>query len=220
MTTDPQTATHRALILVDLQNDFMPGGPLGVDEGRAVIPVANALMQRFELVVATQDWHPEGHESFASAHEGHEPGDRIELHGLDQILWPDHCVQGSEGAEFVEDLDRGEVTKVFQKGSDPHVDSYSAFFDNGRRHDTGLADWLRERGVDEVYVLGLATDYCVKWTALDAADQGFDTHVVRDGIRAVNLQPGDGEAAEAEMADAGVRFVHSDEVPPEVEASA
>jgi len=210
-TTDGQQPA-RALILVDLQNDFMPGGPLGVDDGDAVVAVANALMPRFDLVVATQDWHPAGHESFASAHPGRAPGEQINLHGLSQILWPDHCVQGTHGAAFVEPLERGAIDAVFRKGADPQVDSYSAFFDNGRRRDTGLTAWLRERRVGEVYVLGLATDYCVKWTALDAAKQGLSTRVVRDGVRAVNLEPEDGAKAQLEMADAGVQFVHSDDI--------
>lgn len=213
--TDPDptpTTARRALILVDLQNDFMPGGPLGVPGGDQVIPLANALMDRFGLVVATQDWHPSGHESFASAHDGRGPGEQIELHGLAQVLWPDHCVQGSEGAELVEPLERGRLDAVFQKGQDRQVDSYSGFFDNGRRHDTGLAAWLRARGVEAVYIAGLALDYCVKWTALDSADLGFSTHLVRDATRPVELHPGDGAAAERALLDAGVRLVHSAEV--------
>ncbi len=195
----------KALILVDIQNDFVPGGALAVSEGDAVVPVANALARSgdFDLVVATQDWHPAGHESFASAHDGHEAGQVIDLHGLDQVLWPVHCVQGTPGAEFVDALDTDAIDAVFQKGTDPTIDSYSGFFDNGRRKATGLGEWLRERGVTAVTVVGLATDYCVKFTALDAISEGFATTVVTEACRGVNLSPGDSERALEELAEAG-----------------
>ena len=200
----------RALILVDIQNDFLPGGALAVPRGDEVIAVANRMAERFETVVATRDYHPAGHGSFASSHRGHAPGEVIDLHGLSQVLWPDHCVQGSRGAELAATLDTGPVTEVFFKGCDPGVDSYSAFFDNGHRRATGLGDWLRERGVEEVWVLGLATDYCVKFTALDARALGFATVVVEDGCRAVELSAGDGARALAELAAAGARITRSD----------
>ena len=198
-----------ALILVDIQNDFVPGGALAVSEGDAVVPVANALARSgdFDLVVATQDWHPEGHESFAAAHEGHEPGQVIDLHGLDQVLWPVHCVQGTPGAEFVDALDTEAIDAVFQKGTDPTIDSYSGFYDNGRRKATGLGEWLRERGVTKVTVVGLATDYCVKFTALDALSEGFATTVVTEACRGVNLSPGDAERALEELREAGAVLV-------------
>ncbi|MBX3246365.1 MAG: bifunctional nicotinamidase/pyrazinamidase [Myxococcales bacterium] len=196
----------RALILVDLQNDFLPGGALAVSEGDAVVPLANALATRFELVVATQDWHPPRHQSFASQHEGRAPGELIDLHGLPQVLWPDHCVQGTFGADFAPALDLTRVARVFQKGIHPEVDSYSGFFDNGRRHDTGLTDYLRERNVAEVHVCGLATDYCVRFTALDAASLGFETHLVLPACRGVELREGDVASALDEMAAAGVRI--------------
>ncbi|MFU8806796.1 MAG: bifunctional nicotinamidase/pyrazinamidase, partial [Bradymonadaceae bacterium] len=158
----------RALIVVDVQNCFMPDGSLPVRDGYAVVPIINELMDRFELVVATQDWHPPDHGSFASNNPGAKPGEIRELDGLDQIMWPDHCVQNTKGAEFAEGLRTERFDKVFQKGTDPKVDSYSGFYDNVRRHATGLADFLRGRGVDEVYVCGVATDYCVKFTVLDA----------------------------------------------------
>jgi len=199
----------RALILVDIQNDFLPGGALAVPDGDEVIPVANRLQPHFDLVVATQDWHPPDHGSFASNHEGKEPGDRIELAGLEQILWPDHCIQGSGGAEFAADFDRSRVEKVFQKGIDPEIDSYSTFFDNAHRRSTGLTDFLRERGVDEVYLVGLATDYCVKFSALDALGEGFETWVVEDGVRGVDLEEGDSEKALEEMREAGAKLVRS-----------
>lgn len=196
----------RALILVDIQNDFVPGGALGVADGDAVVPVANALIDRFDLVVATQDWHPADHGSFASNHAGRTPGELTELDGLPQVLWPDHCVQGTFGAEFVAELDTAKITRVFQKGTDVKIDSYSGFFDNGHRKATGLAEYLREQGVTEVVIVGIATDYCVKWTALDAVGEGFGATVVRDGVRGVELAPGDIDRALQEMAEAGVRI--------------
>ncbi|MCA9513807.1 MAG: bifunctional nicotinamidase/pyrazinamidase [Myxococcales bacterium] len=196
----------RALILVDLQNDFLPGGALAVPEGDRVIPLANAYQADpgYDLVVATQDWHPPGHESFASAHPGRAIGEVVDLHGLPQVLWPDHCVQGSPGADFAPGLDRGRVAAVFRKGTDPAIDSYSGFFDNGHRKATGLGDWLSERGVDEVHVLGLATDYCVRFTALDAVALGFRTVLLEDACRGVELEDGDVARAVAAMRAAGV----------------
>lgn len=203
----------RALILVDIQNDFMPIGALPVRDGDAVVAVANALAPRFEFVVATQDWHPAGHGSFASAHAGKAPGDMIELAGLEQVLWPDHCVQDSPGASFHSGLDVARVDSVVRKGTDPGVDSYSGFFDNGHRVDTGLTSLLRDRAVTEAWLVGLATDYCVRYTALDGVEMGFDIVVVADGVRAVDLSPGDGEAALREMAGAGCRIVMSADAP-------
>lgn len=202
----------RALIVVDLQNDFMPGGALAVAEGDAVVAVANRLIPRFELVVATQDWHPAEHGSFAANHADRRPGEVIDLDGLDQVLWPVHCVQGGAGAAFHADLDVDGITEVFPKGQDPKVDSYSGFFDNGKRRATGLGDYLRAKGVDEVFVLGLATDYCVKFTALDAVALGFRTSLIADACRAVNLRPEDGAEAIAAMAEAGVAIVASTDI--------
>ena len=202
----------RALILVDIQNDFIPGGSLAVAGGDEVVPVANRLQPLFDLVVATQDWHPQSHGSFASNHPGRKPGERIELAGLPQVLWPDHCVQGSRGAEFHRDLDLSRVAKVFRKGTDPAIDSYSGFFDNGHRKATGLGDYLRDEKVMDVYVMGLATDYCVKWTALDAIQLGFRTHLIEDGSRGVELSKGDVAAAIDEVRRAGGDIVRSDEV--------
>lgn len=200
----------RALVLVDIQNDFLPGGALAVGDGDQVVPVANALSPRFDLVVATQDWHPADHRSFASNHEGRDVGEVIDLNGLPQVLWPDHCVQDTWGAEFAPELDTSRIARVFRKGVDPEIDSYSGFFDNGHRRSTGLGDWLREQGVDEVWVLGLATDYCVKFTALDARHLGFRTVVVEDGCRGVNLAPDDSEKALAALREDGVEVVRSD----------
>lgn len=199
----------RALILVDIQNDFCPGGALAVKDGDAVVPVANAVQPRFDIVVATQDWHPRDHGSFAANHEGKSPGEVIDLHGLPQVLWPVHCVQGTGGAELVSALDTSRITKIFQKGTDPTVDSYSGFYDNDRRNSTGLTEYLLENGVTEVYLLGLATDYCVKFTALDAIDDGFDTYLIEDGCRGVELAPGDVDKALAEMRREGVHIIQS-----------
>src|SRR5256714_7871098 len=188
-----------ALILVDIQNDFVPGGALAVPGGDQIVPICNRLMDRFELVIATQDWHPANHGSFAANHPGRRVGDVIELDGVSQVLWPVHCVQGTRGAELVKSLDLSRVARVFQKGTDPRIDSYSGFFDNGHRKSTGLGDYLKGRGATEVHVLGLATDYCVKFTALDARRLGFLVVLVEDGSRGVELAPGDVESAVAEM---------------------
>lgn len=197
----------RALVLVDIQNDFVPGGTLAVPDGDAVVAVANAIAPRFSLVVATQDWHPAGHGSFASAHPGHAPGDVVDLGGVEQVLWPDHCVQNTPGASFHSGLDVSVIDHVVRKGTDPAIDSYSTFFDNGHRKDTGLATFLEERGAEELVLMGLATDYCVKFSVLDAIGLGFGVTVIADGCRAVDLAPGDGERALQEMRSAGARVI-------------
>ena len=197
----------KALILVDLQYDFLPGGALAVPEGDQVISVANEWMPRFELVVATQDWHPADHQSFASQHQDKAVFEVIELSGQEQILWPDHCIQGTRGAEFHTDLQTDQITRVFPKGTDPGIDSYSGFFDNCRQQSTGLGEYLKRQAVEEVVVMGLATDYCVKFTALDAVNQGLRTSLVLEGCRGVNMNPGDVERACEEMQAAGVRHI-------------
>lgn len=201
----------RALIVVDLQNDFLPGGNLAVTGGDQVIaPIAKLCVERsrlFSTVVATQDWHPAHHESFAVMHPGRCVGEVIDLHGLPQVLWPEHCVQDSFGARFSHGWPVHLTDAVFKKGADPRVDSYSGFFDNGRRADTGLALWLNERGVDEVYICGLATDYCVKFTALDAISMGFKTNIIVDACRGVNLAAGDSDRALLELQQKGVRLL-------------
>lgn len=202
----------KALILVDIQNDFLPGGALAVAEGDAVVPVANRLAPYFDLVVATQDFHPAEHGSFAANHPGKSPYEEIDLHGLPQVLWPVHCVQHSPGSDFAPGLDLAQVPHIFPKGTDPDIDSYSGFFDNGRRKSTGLGEFLQAQGVKDVYVMGLATDYCVKFTALDAVSLGFATYLVRDGIRGVNIQPEDSADAIREMEAAGIRIVESQEL--------
>jgi nicotinamidase/pyrazinamidase len=202
----------KALILVDIQNDFVPGGALAVPAGDEVVAVANRVQEHFDVVVATQDWHPDDHGSFAANHDAKRPGDIINLHGLRQTLWPHHCVQETRGADFVTDLETDRIEEVFQKGTDPRIDSYSGFFDNGRRRSTGLGDFLKARGVNEVYVMGLATDYCVKFTALDAVELGFTTRLIEDGCRGVELKEGDSDNALEEMRQKGVELLRSAEI--------
>ena len=202
----------KALILVDIQNDFVPGGALAVPRGDEVVFVANRIQKLYDFVVATQDWHPAGHGSFAANHPGRNPGDVIDLDGLMQILWPVHCVKNTHGAEFVAELNTDSIAKVFRKGTDPSIDSYSGFFDNGRRKTTGLGDYPTSRGVTGVFVMGLATDYCVKFTALDAVRLGFQTCLIEDGCRGVELAEGDTARAIMEMKRAGVIMVKSDEL--------
>ena len=197
----------RALILVDIQNDFVPGGALPVPEGDQIIPVVNQLLPAFDLVVATQDWHPQNHGSFASNHPGKKIYDVIELNGLEQILWPDHCVQGTAGADFVPGLNMNPVEAIFRKGTDPGIDSYSGFFDNGRKKSTGLADYLKGRGVEEVFVVGLAGEFCVNYTILDAAELGFKTYLIKDATRPLDWQ--NFEQAMGNMRKHGVQIVES-----------
>ena len=201
----------RALILVDIQNDFVSGS-LAVENAVEVVPVANQLLRQFELVVATQDWHPADHGSFASQNPGVEAGEQFELGDLPQTAWPDHCIENTTGAQFVEQLDAAAQQIVFRKGTNREIDSYSGFFDNDQRQATGLGDFLKSKSVTEVFVMGLATDYCVKFTALDAMKLGFQTNLVIDGCRGVELKPGDIEAAVKQMTDAGVTVVHSNEI--------
>lgn len=201
-----------ALIIVDVQNDFIPGGALAVKEGNQVVPIINSLQGKFQTVIATQDFHPANHGSFAANHPGKNPGEFIELNGLNQILWPVHCVQGSNGAEFHQYLNLADWTAIFQKGMNPDVDSYSGFFDNARRGDTGLGDFLKEKGIKTVYISGLALDYCVKFTALDSVSLGFETWLIADATRAVNLNPTDGESAIEEMKSAGVKIITSNDL--------
>lgn len=200
-----------ALILVDIQNDFCPGGALAVNEGDKIVPVVNKLMDKFDYVIATQDWHPENHMSFA-ANNNKNIGDLIEVNGSTQVMWPVHCTQNSNGAEFVETLDTSKIDKVFQKGTDTKVDSYSGFFDNDHKSKTGLDDYLKEKDINEIYVTGLATDYCVKYTVLDALKLGIKTNLVIDAVRGVDLNAGDVDNAVNEMKQAGAKIVNSAEL--------
>ncbi|MBA4302458.1 nicotinamidase/pyrazinamidase [Algoriphagus alkaliphilus] len=200
------------LLIVDVQNDFIPGGALAVSEGDQVVPLINDMQKKFRHVIATQDFHPSDHGSFAANHPGRKPFEFIELAGLTQILWPVHCVQGSSGADFHPKLNRSQWMAVFQKGKNPEVDSYSGFFDNARRGDTGLGDFLKSIGIRRVFVCGLALDYCVKFTALDAKSLGFETFLISDATRAVNLKPEDGNLAIAEMEAAGITVLTSNQL--------
>ncbi|MEQ8394572.1 bifunctional nicotinamidase/pyrazinamidase [Thalassobaculum sp.] len=197
------------LIIVDVQNDFCPGGALAVPQGDAVVPIINRLSTRFDHRVLTQDWHPAGHSSFASSHAGKAPFETADMPYGTQVLWPDHCVQGSTGAAFHPDLavDRAEL--VIRKGFRPAIDSYSAFFENDRATPTGLAGYLQERGFDRVVLAGLAMDFCVAFSALDARRLGFATTVVTDACRAIDLN-GSLAAAMADMTAAGVGFMTAD----------
>ena len=199
----------KTLILVDIQNDFLPGGALAVNNGDQVIEVANRLMPKFDLVVATQDWHPADHGSFASQHDGIEIGDAFMLNGVQQIAWPDHCIQNTSGAEFAASLDINAIDHVVRKGTDREIDSYSGFFDNDQRSDTGMAELLKKCGATEVAVMGLATDYCVKFTALDAVKLGFATKLILPGCRGVELHLGDITSAVEQIRSAGVQIVDS-----------
>jgi nicotinamidase/pyrazinamidase len=195
----------KAFLAVDIQNDFLPGGSLAVREGDLVIPLINKLVKDFDIVVASKDWHPSNHSSFAKNH-GKKVGEKILLKGLEQILWPVHCVQGSEGAEFSSDLDTSYFEKTFFKGTERDIDSYSAFFDNGLLKSTGLGEYLKGKKVTDLYIAGLTTDYCVKFSVLDAIQLGFKVYVILDACRAVNLKPGDNERVVDEMKDAGAEI--------------
>ncbi len=193
-----------ALVVVDVQNDFCPGGALAVPEGDAVVPVINRLVPGFDVVIATQDWHPAGHASFASSHPGRRPLDVVELDGVQQVLWPDHCVQGTGGAALHRDLDTRRVRAIVRKGMDPRVDSYSAFRDNHREHPTGLASYLRELGVSRVVIVGLTTDYCAATSARDAVELGFSAEIWLRATRPVGAPPGHAERTLAELRGLGV----------------
>jgi nicotinamidase/pyrazinamidase len=201
-----------ALILVDLQNDFMPGGALAVPHGDEVTGVADELQQRFDLVVATKDWHPSDHGSFAANHPGKKPGDHIILDGIEQILWPVHCVQNTHGAEFAPSFDTSRIAHVFHKGTERNIDSYSTFFDNAHLRHTGLAHYLETRGIKDVYMMGLALDYCIKYSVLDARQLGLNTYVIVNGCRGIDLEPGDIARALEEMKRAGAVLLRSSEL--------
>ena len=202
---------HDVLLVVDVQNDFCPGGALAVTDGDAVVPVINRLGEKFTHLVQTQDWHPEGHKSFASAHPGRQPYETIEAPYGPQTLWPDHCVQGTEGAEFHPALDLPGAELIIRKGFRAEIDSYSAFYENDRKTATGLGGYLRDRGFARLFICGLATDYCVHYTAVDAIQDGFAAIVIEDACRAIDLAGSLAEAMER-MAKAGVRIAKSADI--------
>lgn len=201
-----------ALIAVDIQNDFCPGGALAVADADLILPVVNELMDRLDLVVLSQDWHPQDHCSFAHNHPNHSQGDTVRVAGLDQVLWPVHCVQGSHGSLIRQDLRQDRVAAIIRKGMDPDIDSYSAFYDNGHRRATGLEGFLRQHEVDTVYIAGLAMDYCVKYTALDAVEAGFTTYLVQDGTQPVDQSVEGIARTRSDLRDAGVTIVPSAEL--------
>ncbi len=200
---------NAALLLIDLQNDFCPGGALAVEEGDRTIVVANeaiaACLAQQIPIIASQDWHPAEHRSFA-INSNAEPGTVGKLEGLTQVWWPVHCVQDKPGAALHPQLNQAAITAIFRKGQDPNIDSYSAFFDNGRRAKTPLDEWLQQHGINRLFIMGLATDYCVKYTVLDALALGYQTTVISDGCRGVNLQPQDSQQAFDAMSDAGANI--------------
>lgn len=204
-------SSRTALLVIDVQNDFIPGGSLPVPEGERIVPLINRLAHHFQQVVIAQDWHPPGHTSFASSHPGRQPYDVIQLPYGEQTLWPDHCVQASAGAGFHPQLDLPHAQLVIRKGCNPDIDSYSAFLEADRRTTTGLAGYLSERGIDTVYMVGLALDFCVMYSALDARAAGFNTFVVLDACRAIDL---DGSLATAieRMQAAGVELIQSSDL--------
>ena len=201
----------KALLIVDVQNDFCPGGALEVPGGDTVVPVINKLIDKFDTIIQTQDWHPAGHSSFASSHKGKDPFDTIEVDYGTQVLWPDHCVQGSEGADFHPDLNIKKTQVIIRKGFRKEIDSYSTFFENDQKTTTGLTGYLKQRGITDLYTVGLATDFCVKWSILDGIDEGFTMHIVEDAVKGIDLD-GSVEQAWKEMKEKGVKVTSSEEI--------
>jgi nicotinamidase/pyrazinamidase len=199
-----------ALIIIDVQNDFLPGGALPVKDGDVIIPVVNNLQNKFDLVVATQDWHPFDHKSFASSHPGKKVLEEINLNGLPQVLWPDHCVQETNGAKFSPLLDTKKVEAIFRKGTDINIDSYSGFFDNGKKKATGMGAYLKGRGITNIYIAGLAADYCVNFTALDGLQLGFDATIITDATRAID--PGNLKKVLEDFKEKGGKEITSEEI--------
>ena len=202
------TTSHDVLLVIDVQNDFCPGGALAVRGGDSVLAPVHQIAPQFKHIVLTQDWHPPHHSSFASAYPGRQPYETIEMPYGSQTLWPDHCVQGSLGAELHRDLQLPQAELILRKGFRPQIDSYSAFFENDRTTATGLAGYLRERGLTRLFLCGLAYDFCVRFSAVDGMALGFDCVVIEDATRAVNL-PGSVEATNMALSDAGVTLLHS-----------
>lgn len=200
-----------ALLIIDVQNDFCPGGALEVPKGDEVVPTINELSDQFDIVIQTQDWHPAGHSSFASSHDGKKPFDTIDMPYGTQVLWPDHCVQGSEGAEFHPDLNTDRSQLIVRKGFRKEIDSYSAFFENDDATPTGLTGYLHERNISTLYAVGLATDFCVKWSVLDGLEEGFELFVVEDAVKGIDLEGSVSQAWE-QMSEAGARKVSSKEL--------
>lgn len=201
----------KALLIIDVQNDFCPGGALEVPNGDEVVPIINRLTEYFTTIIQTQDWHPAGHSSFASAHQDRKPFEKIQMPYGEQTLWPDHCVQGSGGAEFHPDLHTVKTQLIVRKGFRRSIDSYSAFYENDNETPTGLAGYLRERDINTLYVAGLATDFCVKWSILDGLSEKFKLYVVEDAVKGIDIE-GSVEQAWSEMEEAGARKITSEEI--------
>jgi len=202
----------KTLLIVDVQNDFMPKGALGVPRGDEIIPVINRLIPKFSLVLACMDWHPLDHMSFAKNHPDKKNGDIVDVKGTAQILWPAHCTQNSYGAELVEELNKEQIKCNFYKGTDKWIDSYSAFFDNAHLKSTGLNEYLISHHIQEIYIVGLATDYCILYSAIDAINLGYKVTVIADGCRAINLFAKDEESAYEKMREKGVAILTSNEI--------
>lgn len=202
---------NKTLLIIDVQNDFCPGGALAVPGGDSIIPVINSLIPKFDAVVQTQDWHPKGHYSFASTHEDKEPYDTVEMSYGTQVLWPDHCVQGSRGAGFHPDLHTAKTEVIIRKGFRKEIDSYSTFFENDQKTQTGLTGYLRERGIKDLYITGLATDFCVKWSVIDGLKENFKVHIVEDAVKGIDID-GSVEQAWKEMKQAGAEITSSDNI--------
>lgn len=201
----------KALLVIDIQNDFCPGGALAVPEGDSIIPIVNRLIDSFDIIIQTQDWHPSGHSSFASSHEGKNPFDPIQMEYGEQVLWPDHCVQGSEGANFHPNLNTNKSQVIVRKGFRIDIDSYSTFYENDKKTTTGLTGYLNERGITDLYTVGLATDFCVKWSVLDGLKEGFKMILVEDAVRGIDLN-GSVEDSLKEMKSKGVQFIQSNDL--------
>ena len=200
----------KALVVIDVQNDFIPGGQLEVQQGDLIVPVINRLQKYFDLVVTTQDWHPQNHKSFASNHSNKKPFDEINLNGQKQILWPDHCVQGSKGAEFHPGLEVNKIAAIFRKGMDPEIDSYSGFYDNGHQISTGLSGYLKEKVITEIYFCGLAADICVYYTIKDSLKEGFSAILIEDASRPLSNDTF--MSIKNELTKMGVSIINSNEI--------
>lgn len=201
----------KALLVVDIQNDFCPGGALAVPDGDTIVPVVNRLINHFDTVIQTQDWHPSGHHSFASSYGDKNPFDTVELDYGSQVLWPDHCVQGTKGAEFHSELNTLKSQVIIRKGFRKGIDSYSTFFENDQKTPTGLSGYLKERHISDLYTVGLATDFCVKWSVLDGIDEGFTMHIIEDAVKGIDLD-GSLDQAWIDMKKKGVNVIQSGEI--------
>lgn len=199
----------KALLIVDVQNDFCPEGNLAVKEGDGIIPVINGIMSRFDIIIASKDWHPDNHICFISQHNDKRIGETVICDGIPQIIWPEHCIQDTAGSEFHPDLNTCRILKIIHKGMNINVDSYSAFRDNHHEHPTGLNKYLQKKEIKKLFIVGLATDYCVKYTALDELDLGYDVYVIKDATRGVNIKPDDSERALSELSLKGITLIKS-----------